>query len=413
MRLRRGRFFCTRLWATIFRHRRTCSMTAEPAAPAHWVVRMNYRNRSVSWLIFVAVLSVHFLEHGHGPWAWWLMVLQFLVYPHVVYLRARHARDSLTAEIHNLLLDNFCFGLWAAALGFPLWIVFTLVICGCINMTAFRALKGVLQALAAAAAGATLMVALDGWRFTPETSLRVSLMSMLCLSAYLVLFARDAHTRTVALSATRARLRQSEAALQSQLQAIQSLQDQLTEQANRDPLTGLYNRRYLTTALQRETDACAREGATLALLLIDLDLFKQINDRHGHAAGDDVLCQISALLLQSMRPSDICCRYGGEEFLLVLPGMGLQTAVERAQALRQQVAERRWLADGQPIGVTLSVGVACAHNARVAPAALIDMADRALYQAKAEGRNRVCVAGDAPTQAPQADGMSMPPLPVQ
>ena len=341
------------------------------------------------------------------------MVLQFLVYPHVVYLRARRARDSLTAEIHNLLLDNFCFGLWAAALGFPLWIVFTLVICGCINMTAFRALKGVMQALAAAAAGATLMVALDGWRFTPETSLRVSLMSMLCLSAYLVLFARDAHTRTVALSATRARLRQSEAALQSQLQAIQSLQDQLTEQANRDPLTGLYNRRYLTTALQREIDACAREGATLALLLIDLDLFKQINDRHGHAAGDDVLCQISALLLQSMRPSDICCRYGGEEFLLVLPGMGLQTAVERAQALRQQVAERRWLADGQPIGVTLSVGVACAHNARVAPAALIDLADRALYQAKAEGRNRVCVAGDAPTQAPQADGMSMPPLPVQ
>ncbi len=388
-------------------------MTAEPAAPAHWVVRMNYRNRCVSWLIFVAVLSVHFLERGHGPWAWWLMVLQFLVYPHVVYLRARHARDSLTAEIHNLLLDNFCFGLWAAALGFPLWIVFTLVICGCINMTAFRALKGVLQALAAAAAGATLMVALDGWRFTPETSLRVSLMSMLCLSAYLVLFARDAHTRTVALSATRARLRQSEAALQSQLQAIQSLQDQLTEQANRDPLTGLYNRRYLTTALQRETDACAREGATLALLLIDLDLFKQINDRHGHAAGDDVLCQISALLLQSMRPSDICCRYGGEEFLLVLPGMGLQTAVERAQALRQQVAERRWLADGQPIGVTLSVGVACAHNARVAPAALIDLADRALYQAKAEGRNRVCVAGDAPTQAPQADGMAMLPLPVQ
>lgn len=374
---------------------------------------MNYRNRSVSWLIFVAVLSVHFLERGHGPWAWWLMVLQFLVYPHVVYLRARHARDSLTAEIHNLLLDNFCFGLWAAALGFPLWIVFTLVICGCINMTAFRALKGVLQALAAAAAGATLMVALDGWRFTPETSLRVSLMSMLCLSAYLVLFARDAHTRTVALSATRARLRQSEAALQSQLQAIQSLQDQLTEQANRDPLTGLYNRRYLTTALQREIDACAREGATLALLLIDLDLFKQINDRHGHAAGDDVLCQISALLLQSMRPIDICCRYGGEEFLLVLPGMGLQTAVERAQALRQQVAERRWLADGQPIGVTLSVGVACAHNARVAPAALIDLADRALYQAKAEGRNRVCMAGDAPTQAPQADGMSMPPLPVQ
>ena len=386
-------------------------MTAVSAAPTHWVVRMNHRNRSVSWLIFVAVLGVHFLERGDGPWAWGLMLLQFLVYPHVVYLRARYAKDPLAAEIQNLLLDNFCFGLWAAALGFPLWIVFTLVICGCINMTAFRALKGVVQALAAVTAGAALVVALDGWRFTPDTSLRVSLMSMLCLSVYMVLFARDAHHRTAVLSTTRGKLRQSEAALQSQLQAVQSLQAQVTEQANRDPLTGLYNRRYLTTALQREIDACAREGATLALLLIDLDLFKQINDRHGHAAGDDVLCQISTLLLQSMRPSDICCRYGGEEFLLVLPGMGLQTAVERAQALRQQVAERRWLADGQPIGVTLSVGVACAHDAHMAPAALIDLADRALYQAKAEGRNRVCVAGDSP--APQVDGIATPPLPVQ
>ncbi|MBU4425077.1 MAG: diguanylate cyclase [Gammaproteobacteria bacterium] len=385
-------------------------MTAVPAAPTHWVVRMNHRNRSVSWLIFVVVLSVHFLEHGYGPWAWGLMVLQFLVYPHAVYLRARHARDPLAAEIQNLLLDNFCFGLWSAALGFPLWICYALVICGCINMTAFRALKGMLQALACAAAGAVLVVAVDGWRFTPDTSLRVSALSILCLSSYLVLFARDANSRTVALTTTRARLRQSETALQSQLQAVQSLQTQLTEQAHRDPLTGLYNRRYLNTALKRELDDCVGEGATLALLLIDLDLFKQINDRHGHAAGDDVLRQIAVLLLQSMRPSDICCRYGGEEFLLVLPGMGLQTAMDRAQALRQQVAERRWLADGQPIGVTLSVGVACADNAAISPAALIDLADRALYQAKAEGRNRVCVA--EAVAAAETAGVKAPALPA-
>ncbi|SDZ80703.1 diguanylate cyclase (GGDEF) domain-containing protein [Acidovorax soli] len=385
-------------------------MIAVPAAPTHWVVRMNHRNRSASWLIFAVVLAAHFLEHGHGAWTWWLMVLQFLVYPHVVYLRARHAEDPLAAEIQNLLLDNFCFGLWAAALGFPLWIAYTLVICGGINLTAFRALKGLLQALVAVAAGAALMVAVAGWRFTPDTSLRVSAMSMLCLSIYLVLFARDAHTRTVALSATRARLRKSEAALQSQLQAVESLQEQLTEQAHRDPLTGLHNRRYLNTALPREIDACAREGATLALLLLDLDHFKQINDRHGHAAGDDVLCQVAALLLQSMRPSDSCCRYGGEEFLLLLPGMGLQTAVERAQALRQQVAERRWLADGQSMQVTLSIGVACAQDAGLKPAALIDLADQALYRAKAEGRNRVCAAPAVPQAL--VDGVAMPVHPA-
>lgn len=385
-------------------------MTAVPAAPTHWVVRMNHRNRSASWLIVAAVLAVHFLEQGYGAWAWWLMVLQFLVYPHIVYLRARYAKDPLAAEIQNMLLDNFCFGLWAAALGFPLWIAYTLVICGCINMTAFRALKGGLQALAAVALGAALVVAVAGWRFTPGTSLSVSALSMLCLSVYLVLFARGAHTRTVVLSATRAKLRQREAALQSQLQAVQSLQAQLTEQAHRDPLTGLYNRRYLDTALQRELEGCVGEGATLALLLIDLDHFKQINDCHGHAAGDEVLRQVAVLLLQTMRPSDICCRYGGEEFLALLPGMGLQTAVDRAQALRQQVAERCWLADGQPVGVTLSVGVACAHNAAMAPAALIDLADRALYQAKSGGRNRVCVAGAAPVA--ETDGAATPVVPA-
>ena len=96
--------------------------------------------------------------------------------------------------------------------------------------------------------------------------------------------------------------------------------------------------------------------------------------------------------------------------MLLMPGMGLQTAVERAQALRQQVAERRWLACGQPVAVTLSVGVACASDARMQPAALIDLADRALYQAKSEGRNRVCVAGDA--SVPQADGMASCACPV-
>lgn len=373
-------------------------MTTEPAASTHWVVRMNYRNRSSSWLMGFAILAVYFWEHAYGLGAWLLMALQFLVYPHAVYWRARHAKDPLVAEIHNLLLDNFCFGLWTAALGFPLWIVYTLVICGCINLAAFRAFKGVVQALAAMLAGVALVVAVAGLRFAPETSLLVSAMSMGCLSIYLMLFARGAHARTVMLSKTRFQLRQSEAALQKQLEAVQLLQARLTEQANHDPLTGLYNRRYLNDSLQREFDRCAREGAPLALLLVDLDHFKRINDVHGHTAGDEVLCKIAALLLQDMRSSDICCRYGGEEFLLVLPRLGLQSAVERAQACRQRVAEQRWQVDGQRVKVALSIGVAVTADARMAPAALINQADRALYQAKAEGRDRVCVASHGVAQ---------------
>ena len=362
------------------------------ATPSHWVVRMNHRNRTGSWLTAFVVLAIHFGEHGYGRWFWLFMSLQFLVYPHLVYWRARRAKAPLAAEIQNLLLDNFCFGVWAAVLGFPLWITYTLVICGCINLVAFSAFKGVLQALGAFVAGVLLVLAVGGVRFTPDTSLLVSVLSMLCLSAYLILFARGAYSRTVALSATRAKLRQSEAGLQRQIEAIQSLQAQLTEQANRDPLTGLYNRRYLNDSLQREFDRCARDGAPLSLVLIDLDHFKQVNDRYGHSMGDEVLRQVSAMLGQEMRSSDICCRYGGEEFLLVLPQVGQDAALERAQSCRSRVAEHHWLADGQAIAVTLSVGVACTLDARTAPAELINRADQALYRAKAEGRNRVCLS---------------------
>lgn len=353
---------------------------------------MNYRNRAGSWLTAFVVLAFHFVEHGYGLWFWLFMGLQFLVYPHVVFLRARHASDPLRAEFQNLWLDSFCFGVWAAVLGFPLWISYTLVICGCINLVAFSAFKGVLQALGAFAAGALLVLAVAGWRFTPDTSLLVSVMSMASLSVYLILFARAAHSRTVALSATRAKLRQSEAGLQRQIKAIQSLQAQLTEQANRDPLTGLYNRRYLNDSLQREFDRCARDGAALSLLLIDLDHFKEINDRHGHSMGDEVLRQVSAILGQEMRSSDICCRYGGEEFLLVLPCVGLDAAQDRAECCRSRVEGHHWLAGEQPLTVTLSVGVACTTDAGMAPSELIKLADLALYRAKAEGRNRVCVS---------------------
>lgn len=364
-------------------------MTDVPAKPVHWVVRMNYRNRTGSWLTAFVVLAIHFVEHGYGLWAWLFMSLQFLLYPHLAYWRARCAKAPLAAEIQNLWVDNVFFGMWAAVLGFPLWIAFTLAICGCINMVAFNALKGVLQALGAFAAGALLAMAVGGARFAPDTSLLVSALSMLSLSAYLISFARGAHVRTVVLSDTRSKLRQSEAGLQRQIEAIQSLQAQLTEQANRDPLTGLYNRRYLNDSLQREFDRCARDGAPLSLLLMDLDHFKQVNDRHGHSAGDAVLRQVAAMLGHEMRSSDICCRYGGEEFLLVLPHVGQDAALVRAEQCRSGIAAHHWQADGQAFAVTLSVGVACMTDAPMTPSALINLADQALYRAKADGRNRV------------------------
>ena len=360
---------------------------------------MNHRNRSASWLWAVAIFAVYFQEHGQGLVMWVAMGLQFLVYPHVVFWRARLAADPLQAEIQNMLLDTFCFGVWAALLGFPLWISGLLVICGCMNMAAFRGGVGVGQALVATAAGAVLVALLGAAApFAPDTSLTVSLMCLGALGAYLGLFARSTYRRTVVLNDTRVKLRQSEQALQGQLDAVQSLQAQLTEQANRDPLTGLYNRRYLNDSLQREFDRCARDGSPVSLLLIDLDHFKQINDQHGHTVGDEVLRALARIVLSNVRATDCAGRYGGDEFAIVLRGMHLDGATAVAHRIREQVQALQ-LHDMPGLQFTTSMGVATADHRHSSLRAWTNAADAELYQAKAAGRNRVS-ASSMPDMAP-------------
>jgi len=368
----------------------------------HWVVRMNHRNRTASWWIVFAILALHFHARGQGAVAWVLMSLQFLVYPHVVYFVARYARDPLKVEINNLRLDDWCFGLWVAWLGFPLWVSYLLVICGCINLAAFRGFRGALEAAALSALGAAISVALFGLRFEPDTTMPVTALSMTCLTVYLLLFARGAYTRAVTLSETRYKLQKSELALQRQLEAVQALQTQLSEQANRDPLTGLYNRRYLNDALSREFGRSAQAGKPLAVLLIDIDHFKQINDQFGHSTGDRVLEDVAGLLQANARFGDIVCRYGGEEFLILLPEMDASTALERAERYRAEVSMPGAVnaTVGKP--VTLSIGVACATDMTVSPQRLIDQADEALYQAKVDGRNRCVLYTSATSGASDA-----------
>ena len=357
----------------------------------HWAVQMNHLNRSISWIAAFIVIGIHFHEKGYGPAYWICLALHFLIYPHVVYWRARRAEHQLQAEIQNLLCDNVLFGMWAMALGFPLWICHTLISAGALNLSVYRGARGVLQALLAVLGGAGIVYGLGGaGPLALDTSPLVSTLCMTAMLFYLLLFARSMYGRTVLLSETRVKLRRSEQALQRQLEAVQALQLQLTDQANHDALTGLYNRRYLDDTLPRELDRCARSGSPISVLLIDLDHFKTINDTHGHAVGDEVLKRAAAILQQQLRASDICCRYGGEEFLMVLPGMDLDAALTRAEHCRQLMAHHDWDQELPSVTrVTLSVGVACAMDGDITQDALIHRADMALYQAKSGGRNRV------------------------
>jgi diguanylate cyclase (GGDEF)-like protein len=168
------------------------------------------------------------------------------------------------------------------------------------------------------------------------------------------------------------------------------LQERLRIQSIREPLTGLFNRRYLEESLARELARCERRGLPLAVMMLDLDHFKRFNDTHGHPGGDALLAGFGALLQSLSRQEDIACRYGGEEFTLILPEAGPQAALERAEQIRVTVEGMRVQHLGKDLPpVTVSIGLAFAPDDGVDPESLVRHADRALYKAKSRGRNRV------------------------
>ena len=174
------------------------------------------------------------------------------------------------------------------------------------------------------------------------------------------------------------------------------LRETLLHQAIRDPLTGLFNRRYLEESMAREVARATRTKNPLSVIMTDIDHFKVFNDQFGHAAGDEVLRVVSDCLINSVRGSDIVCRFGGEEFLIVLQDAGLVDAANRAEQIRKSVSSIPLDFQGKNLGyVTMSFGVSEFPIHGEVPERFIKEADMALYRAKKEGRNRVVTASVA------------------
>ena len=168
-----------------------------------------------------------------------------------------------------------------------------------------------------------------------------------------------------------------------------ALRERLRNQALRDPLTGLYNRRFMQEVMESFALQAQRRNSSMSAIMIDLDHFKQLNDKHGHAVGDTVLRDVAGVLLASLRKSDIACRYGGEELIVLLPDSDPVAARTKAEEIRKRIAE---LSPADGITVSASLGVASIPQSATSPGDLVAMADAALYKAKQEGRNRVEVA---------------------
>jgi diguanylate cyclase (GGDEF)-like protein len=215
----------------------------------------------------------------------------------------------------------------------------------------------------------------DALRYPPGVELVHFFFAVTVLSAVAVLASR--------LGALRARLNEQNHALQDALRRIESL-------ALHDELTGLYNRRHMMAQLEQERVRAARTGQGFCVALLDIDHFKRVNDRHGHAVGDEVLRAFAAAGLAALRDADVLARWGGEEFLVLMPATLLPHAAKGIERLRALVAASAVAAGEGTVSVTVSAGLiegATGETVRQ----LVDRADQALYDAKAQGRDRLVI----------------------
>lgn len=191
--------------------------------PCHWTVRVNYRNRAGSFVMLFAILAVQLFERHPGAWTWFLLVAQFLIYPHLMFWRARLAADSRQAERNNLTVDSFLFGFWGVWLGFPLWVTFVMFVSSTLHHVLYEGRRGGVISMAALAAGISVAGVWWGFHFAPEMDRLPTLMCIVGFALYLLVIAQATHARNRILFETRAALRGSEQALQ---QANKNLQQQ-------------------------------------------------------------------------------------------------------------------------------------------------------------------------------------------
>ena len=204
----------------------------------------------------------------------------------------------------------------------------------------------------------------------------------------------ESRTVHVLVSQTQRRLQAERERASEMTQRVQSLEDELrhlSEEVSTDPLTQIANRRGLGQAFEAERSRVERNGASLAIALLDIDNFKKLNDRFGHGAGDRALKSLAELVKQQLRPLDHVARYGGEEFVVMLPESSLEQGADVLSRVQRALTASLFMHEGDQIFVTFSAGLTLYREGESIECAL-DRADEALYEAKRTGKNRTCVA---------------------
>lgn len=326
-----------------------------------------YKSRTLGLTLgFVCVVFGMFPLHP-PPWVWAWMLINAFVWPHIAYQWSRRASNSLRSERRNLLFDSFCGGFWVGAMHFnPLPSVTTLSMMTMNNVAIggprFMLAGWVAQALGV---GASLLVFAPAFiAVTTETQLYACLP---ILMVYPLALGWICYRQAVTLARHKR---------------------ELLALSRTDSLSGLLNHGAWKDHLEIEFQRCRTEQVGAAIALIDIDHFKTINDTYGHVTGDIVLRQLSKVLRQNLRTTDLAGRYGGDEFCVILPDMPLHRATEVMDALRDRFNALAYTQD-PTLRASLSIGLAPYQPAHADSTSWLNDADQALYEAKSSGRNRV------------------------
>ena len=340
--------------------------------PGSGLARRLYLPRVLGLGLGSLCVAAGLAQHGAPEGLWLLLAFTGLAWPHLAYRWSLATAAPAPAEHRNLLIDSMNGGFWIAAMGFnllPSSLIVTML--GMSNM-AVGGWRLFLKGVPAHVAGALLALALLDVRFQAVPELAV----VLACIPFMVLY-------PLLIGMVTWRLSQK---LTQQREALRVLHEH-------DSLSGLYSRAYWDTRLQQEFQRFQRYRRPVSLMLMDIDHFKAINDTHGHTAGDDAIRRVGALLLEHLRPDDLVGRYGGEEFAAILPETTASQAARVAERIRLALSTTLLpVADGLRMTMSFGIGELSADVRDCQ--AWIEVADRALYNAKDGGRNQVRVAED-------------------
>ena len=315
------------------------------------------------------------LHQRDGPVTLWpLLLFHALLWPHLAHWRARRAPQPRLAEQANLLADAFGGGFWLAAMAFnllPSVLIATMLSMNNVGVGGLRLFRRGLMALALGAiTGGTLL----GWTLQPHATLGTVAACIPFLVSYPLVIGIVTYRLSQRLAAQKAQLR---------------------ELVQFDPLTGLLNKTHWHAQMESEFARWRRSARPVALMVLDLDHFKRVNDEHGHAAGDEVLRHFTRLLRHHAREADVAGRIGGEEFAVLMHDCGAEQAQFLARRVRAALAAQPVPVAGG-LRVTVSVGIAEPGRWQRDAAQWLAEADAALYTAKREGRDQVCLAPRRP-----------------